>query len=300
MYSFSERLNQAIQTKNSALVVGLDPIPDRFPVWLKSDAKSPSAIAESILSFNKLVIDAVAEHAVAVKPQSAYYEIYGSAGIQALEHTLSYARTKGLLAILDGKRNDIGSTSDAYANAYFGHGPLSSDALTINPYLGSDGLLPFVTKALQNGRGLFVLIKTSNPSSGELQDLPLADGRPVYVRMAHLLQELIVGHDANADYSCIGAVTGATYPAFGSEIRTLLPKSILLVPGYGEQGAGADMLAGFFNADGLGAVVNSARGIIYAFSKKAPDCTPEEFKAITRHAAETSQAEINSARNQRV
>ncbi|HEY8694508.1 MAG TPA: orotidine-5'-phosphate decarboxylase [Chloroflexota bacterium] len=248
MVDFRERLEQARQSKRSAVCVGLDPRLDQLPPEFR-EFKLP----EALLAFNKSVIDAVADVCIAAKPQAAFYELYGAEGFQALVETVRYAKNAGLLVIVDAKRNDIGSTAEAYAHAFLHpDGPFDADALTVNAYLGSDGVQPFLDVASKHGKGVFVLVKTSNPSSGELQDLEV-EGEPVFELMARLVD----GWDCEA-------VVGGTYPAQAAKARALMPKATILVPGYGAQGATAAGVAPSFRPDGRGAVVNNARGIIFA------------------------------------
>ncbi|HEX6511934.1 MAG TPA: orotidine-5'-phosphate decarboxylase [Chloroflexota bacterium] len=248
MASFRDRLEDARRRKNSAVCVGLDPRFDQLPP--RYDSLPP---AHAFSAFNKEVIDSVADVAIAVKPQAAFYEQYGADGFGALIETAHYARSRGLLVIVDAKRNDIGSTAEAYAQAFLHpDGPFDADALTVNAYLGSDGVQPFLEVASKHGKGVFVLVKTSNPSSGELQDLE-AGGRPVFEHMARLVD----GWDCEA-------VVGGTYPAQAAQARRLMPRAEILVPGYGAQGATAADVAPSFRSDGSGAIVNNARGIIFA------------------------------------
>jgi len=248
MAGFRARLEEARRHKRSAVCVGLDPRFDQLPH--RFDSLPP---AHAILAFNREIVDATADLAVAVKPQAAFYELYGADGYGALIETVRYARSKGLLVIVDAKRGDIGSTAEAYAQAFLHpDGTFDADALTVNAYLGSDGVQPFLDVAAKYAKGVFVLVKTSNPSSGELQDLEIA-GEPVYERMARLV-------DA---WDC-EAVVGGTYPAQARRARELMPRATILVPGYGAQGATASDVAVSFRPDGSGAVVNNARGIIFA------------------------------------
>jgi orotidine-5'-phosphate decarboxylase len=245
---FRDRLEEARRGKRSAVCVGLDPRFDQLPPELRK--LSPP---EALLAFNKIVLDAVADVCIAAKPQAAFYELYGAEGFQALIDTVKYAKSAGLLVIVDAKRNDIGSTAEAYAHAFLHpDGPFDADALTVNAYLGSDGVHPFLEVAAKHGKGVFVLVKTSNPSSGELQDLEV-QGEPVFERMARLVDS----------WDC-EAVVGGTYPAQAAKARQLMPRATILVPGYGAQGATAADVAPSFREDGSGAVVNNARGIIFA------------------------------------
>jgi orotidine-5'-phosphate decarboxylase len=251
MYMSFTRLQKLINEKNCRIVVGLDPRPNMLRV------------GETLFSWGKRIIDAVAEIVPAVKPQAAFYEAAGIAGITALSETVQYAKQRGLYVIMDAKRGDIGSTAEAYAEAYLGIGELGCDCVTVNPYLGSDGIKPFLVQAESNDGALFALVKTSNPSSGELQDVITDSGKPVYIRTASMLGAL----DASGER--IGFVVGATYPEQLAELRAMFPKSFFLVPGYGAQGGTAASVAAAFSADGSLAIVNSSRGIITADDPRA-------------------------------
>jgi orotidine-5'-phosphate decarboxylase len=297
-------------------MIGLDPNLKLFPQHLLEDATRAhgatyEAAANAILRFNIAIINATADLVPIYKPQSAYYEQYGSAGISALEQTIAYAQGKGALVCFDGKRNDIGSTSAAYAEAHLGKvlltngsfapSPDNADLMTVNGYLGSDGIKPFAEVANREGKGIFILAKTSNPSSGELQDLLTASGGEVYIRMAELIREWGRDSIGENDYSNVGAVVGATFPDQAKKLRERLPYTIFLMPGYGAQGAKAEILVNVFDQDGRGAVVNSSRGITYAFSnekfgEKHPElATPEKFAEASRQATIDSILDINSA-----
>ncbi|MBI2825561.1 MAG: orotidine-5'-phosphate decarboxylase [Planctomycetia bacterium] len=269
MTHFGDRLAAAVRRAGNPVVVGLDPRYDDLPAALNS---SPAAAriderAAACGRFCREVIDVVAARVPAVKPQAAFFEQLGPPGMQALADVMRYARDRGLLVIADAKRNDIGSTAEAYADAWLGHdSPWGADALTVSPYLGGDSLDPFVDAATRRGAGLFVLVKTSNPGGGQFQDLNAAD-RPLYRHVAAHVERLAAGSIGAEDYGSVGAVTGATYPAQLAELRAAMPHAWLLVPGYGSQGATARDVAGAFDARGLGAVVNNARGIIFAYRR---------------------------------
>lgn len=269
------KLINEIKKKNSAIVVGLDPYLERLPKDILDSnislyGKTKRAAAKAIYEFNCQVIDAINDLVVAIKPQIAFYEQYGVEGIQCYCDTIQYAKSKNLIVIGDCKRGDIGSTSEAYANAHIGKTRIvneevvafDEDFVTVNPYLGSDGIKPFVEACQENGKGIFVLVKTSNPSSGELQNLVLNDGKKVYMKVIEMIQNL---QFEKCKYDFIGAVVGATYPQEAKLIRQLLPNSFFLVPGYGAQGANANMIKACFNQDGLGAVISASRSILYAF-----------------------------------
>lgn len=303
MRNFADVLIEESIKKESVLVVGLDPDIRFFPNFLLPSPHTASneTIADAIYEFNKLVIDAVYENVLAVKPQLAYYEVYGSQGILALEKTIDYARSKGLLIINDAKRGDIGSTSMAYAKAFLGKGTISGDMVTVNPFLGSDGYLPFVEVAKENSKGLFLLLKTSNPSSYEIQDLKLENGELLYHQLAEEINKLAIQTRGANDYSFIGTVVGATYPEEAQKIRKRLPHCIFLVPGFGIQGGKAEDLRVFFDNNGNGAVISSSRGIIYCYTDKRVN---DEWSGITKNemfhqikeAAITAKVQINEVR----
>jgi orotidine-5'-phosphate decarboxylase len=267
---FGDRLTHAVQRAKNPVLVGLDPRYEQLPAGLRrGDAAGPSQRAAAYVEFCRGVIDVVAELVPAVKPQSAFFEQLGPAGATALATVIEYARAKKLLVILDGKRNDIGSTAAAYAEGYLGADAASSwgaDALTVSPYLGEDSLTPFVDTARQRGAGIFVLVKTSNPGGAMLQDL-VADGRPVYRHVADHVEGLARETAGQHGYGIVGAVVGATYPQQAAELRAAMPHTWLLVPGFGSQGGTAGDVAGAFADDGLGAIVNNSRGIIFAHAR---------------------------------
>jgi orotidine-5'-phosphate decarboxylase len=278
MSHYIQRLHQAIRAKGNAVVVGLDPRFDDLPQEIQQlGAKAfPSdrlaAVAHAFEQFCRRVIDVVAPLVPAVKPQAAFFEEYGPAGCLALANVIRYARERGLLVICDAKRGDIGSTAEAYARGYLAGSdpaaaPWGADALTINPYLGKDTLEPFVKTAVERGAGLYVLVRTSNPGAGTFQDRQ-SDGRPLYRHVAAVVEELAAATRGDQPFGVVGAVVGATYPQELAELRQAMPHVSFLVPGYGSQGgAGADVAAAF-TPDGLGAVVNSSRGIIFAYKRK--------------------------------
>lgn len=298
-FHFADALIEAEQAKNSVVVVGLDTDPRRLPQFLLDEFKIPgtdqlAARAKAQLAFNQAIIDAVDSIVPAVKVQIAFYEFLGPAGIETYQKTTHYARGKGLLVIGDIKRGDIGSTADAYAEAHL-EGDYSPDAVTVNPYMGSDGILPFLQVGRRRGKGLFVLVKTSNPSSSELQDLETGDPRQRnYEVVARKVSELGKDSIGQHGYSLVGAVVGATYPSEAVRLRMLLPHTFFLVPGYGAQGAGATDVAGCFDAGGRGAVVNASRSIIYAFEKSGGSSLADIGMAAA-HAAKQMTGEINAA-----
>lgn len=268
MGTFTERLIKKIRDCQNPVCVGLDPRWAQLPAAMTDgiNPKDPSAAAEAYQRFCCEVIDVVATMVPVVKPQMAFFEQLGSAGLTVLQEVVQYARLQGLLVVLDGKRGDIGSTATAYADAYLGSDASSgmgTDALTVNPYLGPDTLEPFTKTAIERDAGLFVLVKTSNPGSGALQDLQV-DGQPIYGHVAQWLNDANREAQPDGAYGPLGAVTGATHPAQLAEIREMCRQSFLLVPGYGAQGGGAADVAEAFDSDGLGAIINSSRGIIFA------------------------------------
>lgn len=268
-----------IKKTNAPIVVGLDPTMKLTPKFLQEKAfkeygETLEGAAAAIYEYNVGLIDAIADLVPAVKPQIAMYEMFGLPGLEAFYKTCKYAKEKGLVVIGDIKRGDIGSTSESYAIGHLGHVTVGSksyagfceDFATVNPYLGSDGVNPFIKVCKEEKKGIFVLVKTSNPSSGEFQDR-LVDGRPLYELVGEKVAEW--GADCMGDdYSYVGAVVGATYPEMGKVLRNIMPKSFILVPGYGAQGGKGKDLVNFFNKDGLGAIVNSSRGIIAAYQKE--------------------------------
>ncbi|MGE3536540.1 MAG: orotidine-5'-phosphate decarboxylase [Candidatus Tectimicrobiota bacterium] len=294
---FADRLHEAIRRKGNAVVVGLDPRVESLPESLLQACHSvhgatTRALGEAIWQFNRAIIDAVHDLVPVVKPQVAFYERYGLEGLQAYVRTVRYAQEAGLLVIADAKRNDIGPTVAAYAEAFLGTttvcgqpvpGDFEADALTVNAFLGHDGIAPFIDTALQHGRGLFVLVKTSNRSSGDLQDLPV-HGRPLYEHLGQLVASWGQESCGACGYSAVGAVVGATYPEQAQRLRDLMPQSIFLVPGYGAQGATAADVVGCFDAHGFGALVNASRSIIFAFRSPvyAALAYPEAARAATR------------------
>lgn len=274
------KLIAEIKKKKAPIVVGLDPqlkfIPDGIlNKSIEKYGESLEAAGDAIFEFNKGIVDAVYDLIPAVKPQIAMYEQYGLPGLTAFKQTVDYCRSKGLLVIGDVKRGDIGSTSGSYALAHLGKvtvgsrtfEPFGEDFATVNPYLGSDGVKPFIDICRSEDKGIFVLVKTSNPSSGEFQDR-LIDGRPLYELVGEKVREWGELCTDESGWSNVGAVVGATYPEMGKVLRDVMPKSYILVPGYGAQGGTGKDLIPFFDSDGLGAIVNSSRGIIAAWQKE--------------------------------
>jgi orotidine-5'-phosphate decarboxylase len=274
---FADSLIAAIRRVGNPVCVGIDPRPEDLPNgFLDRFPGNRAGVAQALEEFGREVVDIVGSLAPAVKFQAAFYEAYGPEGVAALHSTASHAKAAGLIVLMDGKRNDIGSTAEAYARAYLGKVPVGDrfepswevDALTVNPYLGIDGITPFVKVAAREGKGIFVLVRTSNASAREFQDL-VADGRPIYRHVAERLASWALPQRGESGYSLVGAVVGATYPAELAELREALPGVPFLVPGYGTQGGSASDVSPAFDSEGLGALVNSSRGITFAYRKPA-------------------------------
>ena len=274
---FVDRLFKAIRRVGNPVVVGIDPRPEELPPgFLDRFPGDPDGVAQALLTFGREVIDVVAPLVAVVKFQSAFYEAYGPSGVAALHATAATAHKKGLIVIIDGKRNDIGSTAEAYARGYLGKVPIGgsfeptwqADAVTVNPYLGTDGVAPFVKVAAREHKGVFVVVRTSNSSAGDFQDL-VVNGKPLYRHVGDRLKGWAEGHVGEEGYSLVGAVVGATYPEQLAELRESLPGIVLLVPGYGTQGGSAHDVATAFDENGLGALINNSRGITYAYKRPA-------------------------------
>ena len=301
------QLAAKIQKTHAPIVVGLDPMMSYIPAHILEKAfqelgETLEGAAEAIWQFNKEIIDHTYDLIPAVKPQVAMYEQFGIPGLMAFKRTIDYCHAKDLVVIGDVKRGDIGSTSAAYAAGHIGkvvvgskaYYPFGEDFVTVNPYLGTDGIKPFVDVCREEKKGLFILVKTSNPSSGEFQDR-LIDGRPLYEHVGEKVAQW--GADCMGDsYSYVGAVVGATYPEMGRVLRKIMPKSFILVPGYGAQGGKGADLVHFFNEDGLGAIVNSSRGIIAAYKQEAYASFGEDhFGEAARAAVEAMKEDIEGA-----
>ena len=301
-----QQLIEKIQKTKAPICVGLDPMVSYIPehILKKSFAEYGETLegaADAVWNYNKEIVDHTWDLIPAVKPQIAMYEQFGIEGLKVYERTVRYCQEKGLIVIGDAQRGDIGSTSAAYATAHLGkvkvgskeYSAFNTEFLTVNPYLGTDGVKPFVDVCKAENKGIFVLVKTSNPSSGELQD-KLVDGRPVYELVADKVVEW--GADCmDGAYSNVGAVVGATYPEMSAILRKLMPKTYFLVPGYGAQGGTAKDLKACFNEDGLGAIVNSSRGIIAAYrQEKYAKFGAEHFAEASRQAVVDMVADINS------
>lgn len=314
--SFGLRLTRAVRRKGTPVVVGLDPRTTHLPVelrnrWEVSLGTGPAAYATAYEEFCSRVVDVVAPLVPAVKVQSAFFEQLGPWGVGAMGRVMAKARREELLVIHDGKRNDIGSTAEAYAAGYLAlprhdqtsnvgeaDQPLAAawdaDAMTVNPYLGDDGLEPFLRIADERGAGVFALVKTSNPGGPRLQDL-VCDGVPVYRHVAQWVEGLAAATCGEDRYGSVGAVVGATYPAELSELRGVMPHVLLLIPGYGAQGASARDVAGAFDDDGLGALVNSSRGILFAYEREPyRGYGPDRWEQAVEHATRDMIAELAS------
>lgn len=301
------KLISNIRKTNAPIVVGLDPMLNYIPEHIQKKAfaefgETLEGAAEAIWQYNKGIVDATFDLIPAVKPQIAMYEQFGIPGLIAYKKTVEYCKSKDLVVIGDIKRGDIGSTSAAYAVGHLGQVQVGSkkyagfdeDFATVNPYLGSDGVKPFMDVCKEEKKGIFVLVKTSNPSSGEFQDRVI-DGRPLYELVGEKVAQW--GDELMGDgYSYVGAVVGATYPEMGKVLRKIMPKTFILVPGYGAQGGKGADLVHFFNEDGLGAIVNSSRGIIAAYKQeKYKEFGAENYADASRAAVKDMIADISGA-----
>lgn len=301
------KLTEKIRKTHAPIVVGLDPMLNYVPKHIQEAAfkecgETLEGAAEAVWQYNKAIVDATYDLIPAVKPQIAMYEQFGIPGLMAFKKTMDYCKEKDLVVIGDIKRGDIGSTSAAYAAGHIGkiqvgskeYAGFDEDFVTVNPYLGSDGVNPFIDVCKKEKKGLFILVKTSNPSSGEFQD-QLVNGRPLYELVGEKVAEW--GQECMGDtYSYIGAVVGATYPEMGRVLRRIMPKAYILVPGYGAQGGQGKDLVHFFNEDGLGAIVNSSRGIIAAYKQeKYAQIGEANFADASRKAVEDMIADIDGA-----
>lgn len=300
-------IERTIKTRNPS-VIGLDPDIFKIPDCYKQvKAGHPfEAVANAITAMNQDVIDVIAPLVPAVKPQMAFYEKYGSWGVSAFEKTVAYAKQKGLVVIEDAKRNDIGNTARAYAEGHLGYvetldgsflPSIDVDFLTVNPYLGSESLQPFINACKCHQKGIFVLVKTSNASSGEIQNVIAPGGITISQQIAHYLADCTAKCMGRYGYSSIGAVVGATYPEEAASLRKAMPRNYFLVPGYGAQGAGPKDILPCFNEDGLGAIVNSSRGILYTHMSdiQRARCSRDEYLAGVKNATHQMQQDLYSA-----
>jgi orotidine-5'-phosphate decarboxylase len=292
-----DRLIEKIVEKQNPTVAGLDPKLAYIPEYIKENSfkkfgKTLEGAADAILTYNKGIIDELCDIVPAIKPQCAYYEMYGWQGFKALTETIAYAKEKGMFVITDGKRNDIGTTMEAYATAHLGTTDIEGesveaiggDALTVNGYLGTDGIKPLLGICEEKDKGIFVLVKTSNPSSGELQNREFRSDETVYQRMGYMCEEWGEDLMGKYGYSGVGAVVGATYPEMLTELRSELQNTFFLVPGYGAQGGGAKDCQGAFDENGIGAVINSSRGIMCAWQKEE-NLDPKDYAKAARREA---------------
>ena len=304
--SFDRLIEKIIEMKNPT-VVGLDPRLEYIPEFIKkpyfeADGQTLKSASKAIFKFNQMIIDEICDIVPAIKPQAAYYEMYGYQGMKTLVKTIQYAQIKGMFVMTDGKRNDIGATMEAYTSAHLGEvkvgentfEPFGADALTVNGYLGTDGIEPLLKVCKEKDKGIFVLVKTSNKSSGELQDR-LIDGVPVYAIMGDMCENWGKDQIGKYGYSSVGAVVGATYPQQLTELRQRLPHTMFLVPGYGAQGGGAEGLKGAFDERGLGAIVNSSRAVMCAYKKEG--CDERDFAKAARREVIRMRDDITSYTN---
>ncbi len=301
-----DKLIDKIKEMNNPTVIGLDPRYDIIPNCIKSKyTQDLEGAGKAIIEFNKALIDATHDIIPAVKPQIAFYEMFGIPGMIAFEETCKYAKEKGMIVIADMKRGDIGTTAKAYSNAAIGktkigelnHSIFDVEFVTVNPYLGTDGVLPFVEDCKEYGKGIFILVKTSNKSSGEIQDLVTEDGEKIYVKVAKLVNEWGKDLVGKYGYSSISSVVGATYPEQLKELREVMPHSYFLIPGYGAQGGKADDIALGFDKNGLGGIVNASRSLICAYKSEIwkNKFTEEQFAEATRAEAIRMRDELNKA-----
>lgn len=298
--AFSARLHAHARSTGSVVCVGIDPRPTAHPLTApEAHGHDATRTAQAVTAYSNAVLDATHDVVACCKPQAAFFEALGLPGLQALADVMAHARSLGLPIILDAKRGDIGSTAEAYADAYLTDGAFAADALTINPYLGLDTLEPFIAAAEANGRGLFVLVRTSNPGSATLQELEVSGGSRVYQLLAGRLTERAaeLGSD-DRGYGLLGAVGGATAPAQLADLRARLPHSLLLVPGYGAQGGSADDVTHAFDENGWGAVVNSSRGIMYSPEARSSSSLADVRQA-TRQAAMAAREDLAAALERR-
>jgi len=304
---FSDRLDSAIKAKGNPICVGLDPRFDQIPkqvsgTALRKHGATAEAVAETFIAFNRAIIDAVADIVPVCKPQVAFYEEYGWQGMRAYEATIRYAKQKGLLVISDAKRGDIGATAMAYARAHLAErvdskdAGFEADALTVNPYMGRDTLEPYLEVGAPAGKGIFVLVKTSNPGSGDIQDMVTASIDTVSERVAEMVAALGAKYIGASGLSDVGAVVGATYPDQAEHLRKKMPDTFFLIPGYGAQGATAkDAVAGF-RKDGRGAIVNNSRLLLFAYKQEAYAAYGEkDFAGATRAATLKMAEELKAA-----
>ena len=299
-----DRLIDKIKETNNPTVMGLDPRYDMLPKCVTDKySKDLEGVSKAIVEYNKALIDATCDIIPAIKPQIAFYEMFGVPGMMAFEETCKYAKEKGMIIIADIKRGDIGSTAQGYSNAYLGKTKMGDieepifdvDFVTVNPYMGTDCVKPFIEDCKKYDKGMFILVKTSNPSSGELQDVKLEDGQEVYKRVAKLVEEWGKDLIGKYNYSSVAAVVGATYPKQLEELRNLAPHTYFLIPGYGAQGGKADDIALGFDNNGLGGIVNASRSLMCAYKSDLwkDKFKEEEYAMATRAEAIRMRDELN-------
>lgn len=304
MENAMDKLIRKVKETNNPTVMGLDPRYDMIPECIRKKYSSDvEGACKAIVEFNKGLIDSVCDIVPAVKPQIAFYEMFGVEGLKAFAETAKYAKEKGMIVIADIKRGDIGSTAEGYSNAFIGKTPIGDekvaiydvDFITVNPYLGIDGVKPFIDDCKKYGKGIFILVKTSNKSSGELQDLKLEDGRKIYEKVAELVSSWGSDLIGECGYSSVGAVVGATYPVQIKELREIMPNTYFLIPGYGAQGGKAEDIALGFK-DGIGGIVNASRSLMAAYKSDRwkNEFTEEEYGKATRAEAIRMRDELNS------
>ena len=306
MTNIMDKLIDKIKETNNPTVIGLDPRYKMIPEYIKNKyQKNLEGVAKAIVEFNKALIDATYDIIPAVKPQIAFYEMYGLEGMKAFEETCKYAKEKGMIVIADIKRGDIGTTAKAYSNAFLGKTKIGEqeeciydvDFVTLNPYMGIDAIKPFIEDCEKYNKGAFILVKTSNPSSGDLQDLKLENGEEVYTKVAKLVEEWGKNLIGEYGYSSISAVVGATYPKQLEDLRKVAPHTFFLIPGYGAQGGKAEDIALGFDENGIGGIVNSSRGLMCAYKSDLwkDKYAEEDFAEATRAEAIRMRDELNNA-----
>ncbi len=303
MKNAMDELIEKIKKLDNPTVIGLDPRYDMIPEYITSKyEKTIEGACSAILEFNKALIDATYDIIPAVKPQIAFYEMFGIEGIKVFKETCDYAKKKGMCVIIDAKRGDIGSTAEGYSNAFIGKTPLGdkkesifdADFVTVNPYLGSDGIKPFIKDCIEYGKGIFIILKTSNPSSGELQNVITENGEEIYKHMAKLINDWgkdLIGENG---YSSVSVVVGATHPRELEELRELMPNAFFLIPGYGAQGGKAEDIALGFDKEGIGGIINASRSLMCAY-KKYNEFEEKDYAMATRREAIRMRDELNSA-----
>jgi len=302
-----DNLIERITELSAPIVVGLDPRLSQIPSYIKepmyaAKGKNPVTASSAICTFNEAIIDHICDIVPAVKPQIAMYEQFGVAGIMAYYKTIEYAKSKGLIVIGDVKRGDIASTAEAYSAAHLGQAQIDgattdfaqADFITVNPYMGFDSIEPYLADCDEHDKGLFVLVKTSNPSSRQIQDIETAEGLPLYAHVGEMVGQWGKEYIGSSGFSCIGAVVGATHPSQGRALRELLPHTFFLVPGYGAQGGKASDLTGMLNGDGLGIIVNNSRGITGAYQSQKYKTDEKDFAKAARAAVLDMKADLEA------